>query len=206
MDDVSRISRRTFLQGASSGLALIAGSELLSLSVLRPASAATNPLADYPDRNWERLYRDLYAHDDSFVFVCTPNCTHNCYLKAYVKNGVITRCGPSQRYHEATDIYGTKASQRWDPRHCNKGIAVVRRFTGDRRVTSPKIRRGFMEWVERDFPRDDNGLPPAELFRRGEDTFMTVSWDEAYSLVAKVQAHLARYAMVSATNMKLFVR
>jgi nitrate reductase alpha subunit len=161
--------------------------------MLKPASASENPLAAYPNRDWEALYRDVYSHDESFVFVCTPNCTHNCYLKAYVKNGVITRCGPTQRYNEATDLYGTKATQRWDPRHCNKGIAVVRRFTGDRRVKSPKVRRGFMEWVERGFPRDENGLPPAELFRRGEDTFMTVSWDEAYSLIARVQVHLSRY-------------
>ncbi|MBW2395159.1 MAG: molybdopterin-dependent oxidoreductase, partial [Deltaproteobacteria bacterium] len=189
----SGMKRREFLAGTGATLAMVAGAELLSFSVLTPAAAATNPLAEYPNRDWETLYRDVYASDDSFVFVCTPNCTHNCYLRAYVKNGVITRCGPTQRYNEATDLYGTKATQRWDPRHCNKGIAVVRRFTGDRRVKSPKVRRGFMAWVERDFPRDENGLPPAELFRRGEDTFVTVSWDEAYALVAKVQEHLARY-------------
>jgi nitrate reductase alpha subunit len=187
------IRRREFLKGASVTLGAFAAGELLSLSVLRPASAQGNPLAEYPSRDWEVLYRDVYAYDDSFVFVCTPNCTHNCYLEAYVKNGVITRCSPTQRYHEATDLYGTKASQRWDPRHCNKGIAVVRRFTGDRRVKAPKVRQGFKQWVDRDFPRDENGLPPAELFRRGEDTFVTVSWDEAYTLVAKVEAHLARY-------------
>ena len=193
MDRESGVKRREFLKGAGASFAVVAGSELLSLTVLKPAAASTNPLATYPDREWERLYRDVYAHDDSFVFVCTPNCTHNCYLQAYVKNGVITRCGPSQRYNEATDLYGTKATPRWDPRHCNKGIAVVRRFTGDRRVKSPKVRRGFMEWVERDFPRDENGLPPAELFQRGEDTFLTLSWNEAYALIAKVEAHLARY-------------
>jgi nitrate reductase alpha subunit len=193
MGSGSGIKRRDFLKGASATFGAIAAGELLSLSVLRPASAQANPLAEYPNRDWETLYRDVYAYDDSFVFVCTPNCTHNCYLQAYVKNGVITRCGPTQRYHEATDLYGTKASQRWDPRHCNKGIAVVRRFTGDRRVKAPKVRQGFMHWVEQDFPRDENGLPPAEMFRRGEDTFVTIGWDEAFALVAKVQAHLARY-------------
>ena len=128
------VSRREFLKRTTTTAVLVAGSDILSLSMLRPASAAVNPLAHYPNRDWERLYRDLYAHDDSFVFMCTPNCTHNCYLRAYVKNGVVTRCGPTQRYHDATDVYGTKASQRWDPRHCNKGLAVVRRFNGDRRV------------------------------------------------------------------------
>jgi nitrate reductase alpha subunit len=167
MGSGSGIRRRDFLKATSATLGVIAAGELLSLSVLRPASAEGNPLAEYPSRDWETLYRDVYAHDQSFVFVCTPNCTHNCYLRAYVKNGVITRCGPTQRYHEASDLYGTKSSQRWDPRHCNKGIALVRRFTGDRRVKAPKVRQGFMQWVERDFPRDKDGLPPAEFFRRG---------------------------------------
>jgi len=83
--------RREFLKGASATVAAFAASELLSLSVLRSASASSNPLAGYPNRDWEKLYRDVYAYDDSFVFVCTPNCTHNCYLRAFVKNGVITR-------------------------------------------------------------------------------------------------------------------
>jgi len=187
------IQRRTFLKGASATVALAAASDLLSLSVLRPASAAINPLAHYPDRDWEKLYRDLYAHDDSFVFLCTPNCTHNCYLRAYVKNGIVTRCGPTQRYHDGTDLYGTRASQRWDPRHCNKGLAVVRRFTGDRRVKAPMVRRGFKAWVERGFPRDEEGLPPAELFQRGEDTFEPVDWDTACELVARTMEHLARF-------------
>ena len=193
MDRGSDVKRRDFLKGAGATVAAAAASELLSLSVLKPASASTNPLAEYPKRDWETLYRDVYSYDDSFVFVCSPNCTHNCYLRAHVKNGVITRCSPTQRFNEATDIYGTKASQRWDPRHCNKGIALVRRFSGDRRVKSPKVRRGFMEWVERGFPRNEDGLPPAELFRRGEDTFMTLGWDEAYSMIARVQDHLARH-------------
>jgi nitrate reductase alpha subunit len=169
------VNRREFLKAASTTVALVAGSELLSLSMLRPAGAFPNPLAHYPDRNWEQLYRDVYEPDDSF------------------KNGVVTRCGPTQRYHDATDVYGTKASQRWDPRHCNKGLAVVRRFNGDRRVKGPMVRRGFLEWVERGFPRDEQGLPPAELFRRGEDSFERVDWEQAFEIVAKTQAHLARF-------------
>jgi nitrate reductase alpha subunit len=186
-------TRREFLKTASTTAALAGGTQLLSLSILRPAGAVLNPLEHYPDRNWEQLYRNVYSHDDSYVFVCTPNDTHNCYLRAYVKNGIVTRCGPTQQYHKGTDVYGTRASQRWDPRHCNKGLAIVRRFNGDRRIKGPMVRRGFMEWVERGFPRDAQGLPPAELFRRGEDPFVRVGWDQAYSLVARVLDHVARY-------------
>lgn len=190
MDRKRGVTRRDFLKGASAGAAVVAGGSLLSLSALRPVHAATNPLAFYPARDWESHYRDVWSYDDSFIFTCTPNCTHNCYLRAYVKNGIITRCGPTQRYHEATDLYGTKASQRWDPRHCNKGLAMVRRFSGDRRVKGPMVRRGFKAWVEQGFPRDAEGLPPAELFRRGEDTFERVSWDEAFDLAARTLVHL----------------
>lgn len=188
------VSRREFLKGASTGVAVLAAGEVLSLSVLRPAQAALrNPLDHYPERDWERLYRDVYSHDQSFVFTCTPNDTHNCYLRAFVKNGVVTRCGPTQRYHEATDLYGTRCSQRWDPRHCNKGLAVVRRFNGDRRVKGPMVRRGFKQWVEQGFPRNDRGLPPAELFRRGQDAFVRVDWEEGLELVARTLDHLARF-------------
>ncbi len=186
-------SRRDFLKRSTAAGAALGATELLSLSLLRPAHAKGSPLDFYPERGWERLYRNVYAHDDSYVFMCTPNCTHNCYLQAYVKNGVVTRCGPTQKYHLGTDVYGTKASQRWDPRHCNKGLAIVRRFNGDRRVKTPLVRRGFKEWVERGFPRDREGLPPAELFRRGEDSFVRVGWEEAYKIIARTMEHLARY-------------
>lgn len=186
-------NRREFLRRISIVGTTLTTTELLSLSILRPVKAQPNPLASYPNTDWERLYRNVYAHDDSYVFVCTPNCTHNCYLEAYVKNGIVTRCGPTHNYHKSTDLYGTKASQRWDPRHCNKGLAIVRRFHGDRRVKTPMVRRGFKEWVERGFPRDSDGLPPAELFRRGEDSFARISWEEAYALAAKTMEHLARY-------------
>ena len=165
------MSRRTFL-----GCAVAAGAaDVLSLSFLRPAQGTDSPLAHYPRRGWERLYRDVYAFDDSYVFMCTPNCTHNCYLRAYVKNGVVTRCGPTQRYHEGTDVYGTRASQRWDPRHCNKGLAIVRRFNGDRRVKSPMVRRGFLEWVESGFPRDADGLPH-EWILRMMNSIASLAW------------------------------
>ena len=111
------VTRRTFLKHASATAGFIAASDLLSLTLLRPAEAAVNPLEHYPDRDWEKLYRDVYAYDDSYVFMCTPNCTHNCYLRAYGKNGVVTRCGPTQNYHKATDVYGTVASPRLEGSH-----------------------------------------------------------------------------------------
>lgn len=151
-----------------------------------------NPLKSYPERGWEKIYRDLFAEDSSFAFLCAPNDTHNCYLKAYVKNGYIVRIGPSYGYGKATDIYGNKMSARWDPRLCQKGLALVRRIHGNRRPKSPMIRTGFKRWVEAGFPRDENGRPPAEFMQRGRDTYVKATWEEAFSLTAKALDNIAR--------------
>lgn len=184
---MGKISRRKFLKAsAGSTAAILATSpQALALRSLQPAVGVENPFQYYPNRDWEKLYRDIYKPDYSYTFMCTPNCTHNCYLKAYVKNGVVTRTGPSQNYHKASDVYGTKASQRWDPRICNKGTVLARRFYGDRRIKAPMIRKGFLEWYEAGFPLGPDGLPPAHMFRRGEDTYVEVSWDKAYRIAAE---------------------
>ena len=125
-----------------------------------------NPLAYYPNRDWESVYRNIFEPESSFVFLCAPNDTHNCLLKAYVKNGVVVRIGPSYGYGKATDLYGNRASHRWDPRVCQKGLAMVRRIYGDRRVKAPMVRRGFKKWVNDGFPRDAaTGRPDPKYFK-----------------------------------------
>jgi nitrate reductase alpha subunit len=153
--------------------------------------AIENPLAQYPDRDWEKTYRDLFKVDDSFVFLCAPNDTHNCLLRAYVRNGVVTRIGPTMGYGQATDLQGNQASHRWDPRCCQKGLALTRRFYGDRRVRYPMIRKGFKEWVDLGFPRGSDGKPPEKHFRRGWDGWEKLSWDQASDYVARALQNIA---------------
>jgi nitrate reductase alpha subunit len=182
------MDRRAFLQAASAmGFsALISGAtDAWRLETI------SNPLAHYPRRDWEEAYRDLFKEDSSFVFLCAPNDTHNCLLRAYVRNGVVTRIGPTMRYGEATDLYGNKTSHRWDPRCCQKGLALTRRIYGDRRVRYPMIRKGFKTWVEKGFPRDQDGKPPAEYFRRGWDGWEKISWDEAADITARALHNIA---------------
>ena len=141
---MKELSRRRFLElSATSGL----GAFVASATRAWGLDAPENPLARYPDRGWEEAYRDLWQHDSSFTFLCAPNDTHNCILNAYVRSGVVTRIGPTMRYGEATDVYGNKVSHRWDPRVCQKGLALTRRFYGDRRVRHPMVRGGFKRWV-----------------------------------------------------------
>lgn len=184
--EAKMMSRRTFLKlsvGAGVGL-LLAGCGPDLATFLQPN--VDSPLESYPDRGWEKVYRNIYSADSEFHFLCAPNDTHNCLLKAHVKNGVITRISPSYRYGEATDLYGNRASSRWDPRICQKGIGLVRRIYGDRRVKGAMVRKGFKDWVEAGFPRDPNtARPPREYFRRGDDKWLKLPWDTAFELAAK---------------------
>ncbi len=146
--------------------------------------AVSNPLASYPDRGWERVYRDLWKYDSRFTFLCAPNDTHNCLLHAFVRQGVVTRIGPTMRYGDATDLAGNRSSHRWDPRICQKGLALTRRFYGDRRVNQCMVRAGFQRWVGAGFPREGDGRPPAEYFQRGRDEWVRVSHDQAAGYLA----------------------
>jgi nitrate reductase alpha subunit len=189
------MDRRRFLQlAALAGLGTAAspGELFAEFRILAPVRV-TNPLADYPHRDWERLYRDIFRHDRTFTFLCAPNDTHNCLLRAFVKNNVLVRIEPTYGYGKATDLSGHRASPRWDPRCCQKGLVLGRRLYGDRRVKGAFVRRGFKEWVERGFPRDpETGRPPAELMRRGWDSYVRVPWEEAYRLHARALENIAR--------------
>lgn len=183
-----QVSRREFLEMvAATGL----GSFALSADTAWGLQAISNPLAAYPSRDWERAYRDLFAYDSKYTFTCAPNDTHNCILNAYVRQGVIARIGPSMKYGEATDLLGNRTTHRWDPRVCQKGLALTRRFYGDRRVNQTMVRAGFKRWVDAGFPRGDDGRPPTEYFNRARDEWVRLPHDEAASIVARALKNIA---------------
>jgi len=186
------LDRRSFLKlvGLGTFASLFDLDEALGFQFLEPVRVE-NPLASYPNREWETVYRDIWRYDRRFVFLCAPNDTHNCLLEAYVRNGVIVRIEPTYGYGKAADLYGNRATHRWDPRCCQKGLTMMRRFYGDRRVKAPMVRRGFLRWVEGGFPRDADGRPPAEFFQRGTDEWVKVSWDQALDVAAKALVNIA---------------
>lgn len=143
-DQTLEITRRDFLKTAAGlGFGVLAAQAVGAFGL--GAVNVTNPLEVYPERDWEKSYRDLWKYDSSFVFLCAPNDTHNCLLRAYIKNDVVVRIGPTYGYGKAEDVYGNKASHRWDPRCCQKGLALTRRFYGDRRIRGPMVRKGYKE-------------------------------------------------------------
>jgi nitrate reductase / nitrite oxidoreductase, alpha subunit len=188
-------TRRRFLsQLAASGAGMLVLSQqaVMAADYLRPVRV-DNPLGHYPHRDWEKVYRDLYRSDDSFVFLCAPNDTHNCLLRAFVKNGVVTRIAPTYGFHRAEDLDGRRASQRWDPRCCQKGLALVRRFYGDRRCKRPLVREGFKRWLDDGMPRDPrSGAVDPQYLRRGEDGWVAVTWQQAFALSARALVDIAR--------------
>ena len=111
-------SRRRFLEmaGAAGFGAVLAPKALFAQYRYLAPVLVENPLAAYPSRDWERMYRDIYRTDKSFVFLCCPNDTHNCLLNAFVKNNVVVRIEPTYGYGKARDLDGNRASARWDPR------------------------------------------------------------------------------------------
>lgn len=192
-DKKNHLNRRMFLKGTAAGATILASTNVFSgpLKYFKP-TIIENPLAQYPNRDWEKVYRDIFQTDSEFHFLCAPNDTHNCLLRAYTKNGIAVRIGPSYGYGKAKDLYGNQSSHRWDPRICQKGLALVRRVYGDRRVKAPMVRRGFKDWVDAGFPRNEKtGQPDVKYFQRGRDKWLRVSWDEIYKITAKAAENIA---------------
>ena len=90
-------SRRQFLKASAGTVAALAvADKALALTALQPVIEVGNPLGEYPDRSWERVYHDQYRYDSSFTWVCSPNDTHACRARAFVRNGVVYRIAPKR--------------------------------------------------------------------------------------------------------------
>jgi nitrate reductase alpha subunit len=146
------VSRRSFLKATAAVTGVALATDVLGLQGFKFVPEIKNPLEFYPNRDWEKIYRDQFRYDSSFTFLCAPNDTHNCLLRAYVRNGVVVRIGPTYGYNEARDLYGNKVSARWEPRCCQKGLTLGRRFYGDRRVQGVWVRKGFFRLGPRQLP------------------------------------------------------
>lgn len=177
-------SRRRFLGAVGLGGVAIMGWRAGALV----SNAGENPLASYPGRDWEKVYRDQYAYDSTFAFVCAPNDTANCRLRAFVRNGVFVRAEQNYDGGKIGDLYGNKATAAWNPRGCQKGYQMQRRVYGGHRLVAPMVRKGWKQWADDGFP----ALSGNEQLRakygfntRGSDEFVRLSWDEVYRLMAK---------------------
>ncbi|MEX0677373.1 MAG: molybdopterin-dependent oxidoreductase [Pirellulales bacterium] len=187
------MDRRDFLQAA---LAAMGSGGMLSerLWAFEPVNVA-NPLGNYPNRDWEQVYRDQYRVDGSFTWVCAPNDTHNCRMRAFLRNGVVIRSEQAYEGGTCKDLYGNTDTVHWNPRGCAKGFTQQRRVYGPYRLRSPLVRKGWKEWADDGFPSlsDDPALRDKYRFNtRGTDTFVKASWDEIYRYHAKAVMAIAK--------------
>src|SRR5213592_1248480 len=120
------------------------------------ASAGTievgNPLGEYPDRSWERVYHDQYRYDSSFTYCCSPNDTHQCRVRAFVRNGVVMRVEQNYDHQTYEDLYGNRGTFAWNPRMCLKGYTFHRRVYGPYRLKGPMLRKEWKAWVDAGCP------------------------------------------------------
>jgi nitrate reductase alpha subunit len=192
---MSNLSRRDFLKvaGGTAAGALVVGRTGLALRRFAPVGVA-NPLESYPDRDWESVYRDQYRYDDSFPYVCSPNDTHACRMRAFVRNGVVTRIEQNYDGGRVGDALGNRSSQHWNPRGCPKGMTMHRRVYGPYRLRYPMLRRGWREWADDGYPYLTRELRDRYRFTsRGTDTFVRVAWDDAYRYMAGAIVATARH-------------
>jgi len=180
---------------AAGGFAAWFSSPLSVLGALAPIPDIGNPLSYYPNRGWESIYLDQYRYDRSFSWVCAPNDTHMCRMRAFVRNGIVIRSEQNYDNDRVGDLYGNKASVAWNPRGCPKGYTFQRRLYGPYRLKGPVIRKGWKEWADAGFPSLSDKPELRAKYRfddRGNDAFLRVSWDEANRYAAWGMLAVAR--------------
>jgi nitrate reductase alpha subunit len=187
-------SRRDFMK-LSGAAALTAAFSDLDLQLLAPINV-DNPLAGYPNRDWEAAYRNQYSYDSTFTYVCSPNDTHACRLRAFVRNGIILRSETNYDVGNYKDLYGNQATAHWHPRGCKKGQTFHRRVYGPHRLKGPLMRKGWQEWADDGFPVLDAANRTKYKFdARGSDELLPVAWEDAYKYIAKGMIAIAtRYS------------
>ena len=189
-----KLTRRTFLQMAgATGATLTIANKAMAFRLLKPAVEVGNPLDAYPDVAWESVYRDQYRYDRTFTFVCSPNDTHGCRVRAFVRNEVVMRVEQNYDHQNYSDLYGNKATRNWNPRMCLKGYTFHRRVYGPYRLRYPLIRKGWKQWADDGFPELTPENKSKYMFdARGQDELLKASWDEAWTYAAKGIIHITK--------------
>ena len=191
------ISRRQFLKASAGTVAAAAVADhVLALTALQPVIEVGNPLGDYPDRSWERVYHDQYRYDSSFTWVCSPNDTHACRIRAFVRNGVVMRVEQNYDHQTYEDLYGNRGTFAHNPRMCLKGFTFHRRVYGPYRLKGPLMRKGWKQWMDDGSPELTPETKRKYKFdSRFLDDMLRVSWDTAFTYAAKAMIIIAtRYS------------
>ena len=184
-----QFNRRAFLRGIGVATGALSVSLGMPFNLLAAIDPLENPLRRTLARDWEKIYRDQYRYDRTFDWVCSPNDTHACRIRAYVRNGIVTRSGSTYDYQNYADLYGNHATVNWNPRQCAKGYTFHRVLYGPYRLRHPIVRKGWKAWADAGFPELNSELRSKYRFdSRGQDEFVQLPWDDAFSYIARTSA------------------
>jgi len=188
-----RLNRRKFLQVSAGVATAMALTSKKVGAQLKPVVKVGNPLDTYPDRRWEEVYRDQYKYERSFTYCCSPNDTHQCRVRGFVRNGILMRIEQNYDHHKVRDLYGNQADAAWNPRMCLRGMTYPRRAYGPYRNKYPMIRVGWKQWADDGFPYlDKENREKYKMTSRGTDEFVRVSWDQTFTYLAKGHVAVAK--------------
>ncbi len=187
------LDRRLFLKWLGCGAATSVLALEASCNFLKPVPGEDNPLSRSVSRDWEKIYHDQYRYDHYFDWVCSPNDTHACRVRSYVRNGIVVRSGATYDYQNYSDLYGNHATSNWNPRQCAKGYTFHRVLYGPYRLRHPIVRKGWKAWADAGFPELTPEQKTKYFFdRRGEDEFIQISWEDAFKNIARALDAIAR--------------
>jgi len=192
-----RLNRRKFLQVSAGVATAMALTSKKVGAQLKPVVKVGNPLDTYPDRRWEEVYRDQYKYERSFTYCCSPNDTHQCRVRGFVRNGILMRIEQNYDHHKVRDLYGNQADAAWNPRMCLRGMTYPRRAYGPYRNKYPMIRVGWKQWADDGFPYlDKENREKYKMTSRGTDEFVRMSWDQTFTYLAKGMLLLRKHTVV----------
>ena len=187
------MERREFLKWMELGAGALVYTLSTPMHLLSSLNPAENPLAGSVKRGWEKVYRNQYKYDSWFDWVCSPNDTHACRVRAYVRNGIVVRMGSTYDYQNYSDLQGNHATNNWNPRQCAKGYTFHRVLYGPYRLKHPIVRKGWKRWADAGFPELTPKLKKKYKFdSRGDDLFVQISWDDALDNIAKALASISK--------------
>jgi nitrate reductase / nitrite oxidoreductase, alpha subunit len=142
-------------------------------------------------RDWEKTYRDRWAHDKVVRSTHGVNCTGSCSWKIYVKDGIITS------ETQQTDYPTTgKDFPEYEPRGCPRGASFSWYTYSPARVKYPYVRGDlYAMWKE----EKEKGFDPVQSWinitkdsekreryvkARGKGGFVRADWTDICEMIA----------------------
>ncbi len=145
---------------------------------------------------WDRFYRDRWAHDKVVRSTHGVNCTGSCAWDVYVKDGLITW------EHQGTNYPTTGLdSPEYEPRGCPRGASFSWYTYSPSRVRYPYIRGVLLDmYLDARCRLGDPVLAWAEIVEsplkatlykkaRGRGGFVRADWDLAQEIMAAAHVH-----------------